>query len=183
MKGQSFPFSLFLSLLLPLFLSLSSPPPCIFIKGVNLIFRACVFFISITVFWNVRRTPSRKWSWYKRVDSDQPLHTAILLQLDCFWVGKRECQILGEEKKGEKGKGMKGRCKQVFSSLHSLSDQAQLELSAVKSLPPLFWSLRKGILNEDSLGNEDTSCRKSNVVLQLRVCSRDIIWQHESWWN
>lgn len=66
----------------------------------------------------------------KGVASDQPLHPAIFLQLDCFWVGKCGSNILGEEeKKGEKGRGTKRRHKPIFSSLHSLSDSIWLGFS------------------------------------------------------
>lgn len=106
--------------LFPFFFPFLLHPFAFFTKRVNLILRACVVFIRITVFWNVRRMPSRNRNWYKRVVSDHPLHTTILLQHNCFRVAKWECRLLGEEKKAEKWKGMKGRCKPVFSSLHSL---------------------------------------------------------------
>lgn len=53
--------------------------------------------------------PAETEIYIKGVDSDHPLHPAILLQLDCFWVGKWGSDILGKkEKEGEKGRGIKG---------------------------------------------------------------------------
>lgn len=58
----------------------------------------------------------------KGVDSDHPLRPAILLQLDCFRVGKWESDILGEaEKKGKEGE-WKGDVNQFFPVfIHSLT--------------------------------------------------------------